>query len=177
MSFLPKSLLVLGTGLCLLPGCPLLDIQADVPEVCLSYPNLEITNPIPQSSAKQTFTFDDLSKVHDVLQKNANVEFVRAEIVASAGIENLDFVQGVKVAVSATDGSLPAMTMYSCDGDCVPDGNALEIPASLAGNAIEYLRKDSITIDLDFRGEIPVGTFTLDVNVCLKGSASFEVTP
>lgn len=177
MSILPKRLLVLGTGLFLLPGCPLLDIQADVPEVCLSYPNLEVTNPVPQSSAKQTFTFDDLSKVHDVLDKNADVEFVRAEIKATSGIPNFDFVQAAKVSVSATDGSLPAMTMYSCDGDCVPDDDTLEIPASLGNNAIEYLRKDSITIDLDFHGQIPVGTFTMDVNVCLKGSAGYQVNP
>jgi hypothetical protein len=176
-TILPKTLLVLGTGLFLLPGCPLLDIQADVPEVCLKYPNLEVTNPAPQSSVTQSFVFDDLSAVHDIAKQNADVQFVRAEVRATSGVENLAFVQAVKVTVSSPGSNLPAMTMYDCNGDCVPDGATLEIPASQGDNAIEYLRQDSIAIDLDFKGQIPAGTFTMDVDVCLKGNASYSVSP
>ena len=175
MSHLPKTLLLLGTGLFLLPGCPLLDIQADVPEVCLTYPNLQVTNPEATGSIQQTFAFDDLSKVHDFIDQNANVQFVRASIRATSGVDSLAFVDSVKVVVSSPTGTLPPMTMYDCDGDCVPDGSTLEIPASVADNAIEYLRQDSIVIDLDFQGQIPAGTFTMDVDVCLKGSASYTV--
>jgi hypothetical protein len=67
--------------------------------------------------------------------------------------------------------------MYDCTGDCVPAGNALEIPAATAGNAIEYLRGDSVLIDLDFVGEIPAATWTMDVDVCMKARAGYTVNP
>jgi hypothetical protein len=67
--------------------------------------------------------------------------------------------------------------MYDCDGDCVPDGDTLALPAGLARNAIEYLRSDSIKVDLQFVGEIPAASWTMDVDVCLKGSASYTISP
>jgi hypothetical protein len=179
MTTLPKTVLVLGIGLAMLPGCPLLNIEAEVPEVCLSYPNLQFTSPGVQSSIKQSFVFDDLSAVHDLAKQHADLEFVRAEVHATSGVENLGFVRAVHVVVSSGDpgSALPPLTMYDCSGDCVPDGNTLEIPAAVGANAIEYLRGDSVLIDLDFEGEIPAGTWTMDVNVCMKGRASYTVNP
>ena len=179
MNHLPKTVLVLGIGLAMLPGCPLLNIEAEVPEVCLTYPNLQFTNPVAQASIKQSFAFDDLSAVHDIAKQHANVEFVRAEVRATSGIENFNFVKSVRLTVASgdPDSTLQPMTMYDCNGDCVPDGNALEIPAALGNDAIEYLRGDSVLIDLDFVGEIPAGTFTMDVDVCMKAKAAYTVRP
>lgn len=174
---LPKTLMLLGTGLFLLPGCPLVDIEAEVPEVCLKYPNLEITNPEAASSLTESFTFDDLADIHDLVEHDASIQFVRAQVRATSGVENLAFVRSLRVMVSSPTSSLPAMTMYDCDGDCVPEGDTLEIPAAVGNDAIAYLRQDAIAIDLDFQGEIPAGTFTLDVDVCLKGSAGYTVSP
>jgi hypothetical protein len=176
---LPKTVLVLGIGLVMLPGCPLLNIEAEVQEVCLSYPNLEITNHEARSSTKQSFVFDDLSAVHDIAKQHANVEFVRAEVRATSGVTSFDFIRSVHLVVSSgdPDSDLPPMTMYDCDGDCVPDGASLEIPAAVGSNAIEYLRGDSVLIDLDFVGEIPAGTWTMDVDVCMKAKADYTVHP
>jgi len=176
---LPKTVLVLGIGLVMLPGCPLLNIEAEVQEVCLTYPNLEITNDQVRTSTKQSFVFDDLSAVHDIAKQHANVEFVRAEVRATSGVESFDFIRSVRLVVSSgdPDSALPPMTMYDCDGDCVPDGAALEIPAAVGNNAIEYLRGDSVLIDLEFEGEIPVGTWTMDVDVCMKAKADYTVNP
>lgn len=177
MSMLPKSALVLGIALTVLPGCPLLHIEAEVQEVCLSYPNLEVNNPTAQSSVQQSFVFDDLSAIHDLAKQDANLEFVRAEIHATTGVTSFGFVHAVHLVVSSgdPDTTLPPLTMYDCDGDCVPQGDSLEIPAVLGNNAIAYLRGDSVLIDLDFEGEIPAGTWTMDVDVCMKASASYTV--
>jgi hypothetical protein len=175
-----RSALALGIGLVMLPGCPLLDIEADVPEVCLSYPNLQIAGVPAQSSIKQTFVFDDLSAVHDLTNKlDANLEFVRAEVRATSGIENFAFVRAVHVVVSSGDAgsTLPPLTMYDCDGDCAPEGNKLEVPASLAHDAIAYLKSDSIVIDLDFQGDVPSSSWTMDVDVCMKARASYTFSP
>jgi hypothetical protein len=174
-----KILLVLGVGLTLLPGCPLLNIEAEVAEVCLSYPNLEVTNPMAQSSLRESFVFDDLSAIRELAEQDADLRFVRAEVRATSGVEGFAFVRAVRLVVSSGDpgSTLPPLTMYDCDGDCVPEGNALAIPAAVGGNAIEYLRGDSVLIDLDFEGEIPAGTWTMDVDVCMKGKAAYTVNP
>lgn len=174
-----KTLPLLGVSLTLLPGCPLLKIEAEVEEVCLSYPNLEVTNPIAQSSIQQSFVFDDLSAIHDLAEQDANLQFVRATVRATSGISDFSFVRAVRLVVSSGDpsSSLPSLTMYDCDGDCVPEGDELAIPASVGTNAIEYLRGDSVLIDLDFEGEIPAGTWTMDVDVCMKAKAAYTVSP
>jgi hypothetical protein len=175
-----RSALALGIGLVMLPGCPLLEIEADVPEVCLSYPNLQIAGVPAQSSIKQTFVFDDLSAVHDLTDKlDANLEFVRAEVRARDGIENFDFVRAVHVVVSSgdPDSTLPKLTMYDCDRDCAPEGKKLEIPAALAQDAIAYLKSDSIVIDLDFEGEVPESSWSMDIDVCMKAHAGFTFSP
>jgi hypothetical protein len=163
-------------GLATLPGCPLADVSADVPDVCLTYPNLQIQTPAVKS-ATQSFVFDDLSKVHDLVKQDASLQFIRAELRVTSGLEDLDFVQAVHVVVSDPGTELPPLTIYNCDGDCVPDGNTLELPAGLAQNAIDYLRSNSVQVDLSFVGEIPAASWTMDVDVCMKGSASYTVSP
>jgi hypothetical protein len=175
---LPK-LALLGIGIAMLPGCPLLEIEADIPEVCLSYPNLQIETTQGASSMKETFVFDDLSAARDLTELDADLEFVRAEVRATSGIENFAFVRAVRVVVSSgdPDSTLPPLTMYDCNGNCVPEDNRLVIPAAVAANAIEYLKSDSIVIDLDFQGEIPASSWTMDVDVCMKARASYTFSP
>jgi hypothetical protein len=165
-------------GLFMLPGCPLVDVEADVPEVCLTYPNLQIQSPAV-SSATESFVFDDLSAVHDLAKQDASLGFVRAAIRVTSGLPNLEFIDAVRVVVSSGDpgSTLPPLTMYSCDGDCAPDGNTLDLPATAAHNAIDYLRSNSVKIDLEFRGQIPAASWTMDVDVCMKGKASYTVSP
>jgi hypothetical protein len=162
-------------GLVMLPGCPLVDVEAEVPEVCLTYPNLQVQTPAVKSLS-QSFVFDDLSAVHD-LAKQASLELVRAELRATSGVANLAFVHAVNVVVSSGDpaSGLPPLTMYNCDGDCTPDGGTLEVPAALAHNVIEYLQADSIIVDIAFSGEIPEASWTMDVDVCMKGRAGYTV--
>lgn len=176
---IPKSALVLGIGLVMLPGCPLLQIEADVPEVCLHYPNLQIETATGATTLKQSFVFDDLSAAHDITDLDADLEFVRAEVRATSGIENFRFVEAVHVVVSSGDpaSTLPPLTMYDCDGNCVPEGDKLVIPAAVGHDAIEYLKSNSIVIDLDFRGVIPAASWTMDVDVCMKARAGYTFSP
>ncbi|TMQ21487.1 MAG: hypothetical protein E6J91_02595 [Deltaproteobacteria bacterium] len=169
-----SAILLLAT----LPGCPLVDVEAEVPEVCLTYPNLQVQSPAV-GSLSQSFVFDDLSAVHDVAKQDASLSFVRAEVRVTSGIENLAFIDAVHVVVSSTDPAtpLPPLTVYDCSGNCAPDGNALEVPAALVHNAIDYLRAGSLKIDLEFDGQIPAASWTMDIDVCMKGSAGYTVSP
>jgi hypothetical protein len=177
MTMMTRSAALL-LGLATLPGCPLLDVQAEVPEVCLTYPNLPVQTPAV-GSLSQSFVFDDLSAVHDLAKQEANIGFVRAEVRVTSGIENLAFIHAVHVVVSSTDPAtpLPPLTVYDCDGNCVPDGDVLQVPAALVNNAIDYLRSNSLKIDLEFDGDIPAASWTMDIDVCMKGSAGYTVSP
>jgi len=179
IQMITKSALVFGVGLGMLPGCPLLDVQVDAPEVCLSYPNLQIPGAAGLSTLQKTFVFDDLSAVKDLAKLDGNLQFVRASIRATSGIDSFAFVEAAHVVVSSGDpaSTLPALTIYDCDGDCAPDGNQLELPASAATNALDYLRTNSIVIDLDFEGQAPAVEWTMDVDVCMKVRAGYTVSP
>jgi hypothetical protein len=174
-----KSALLFGIGLGMLPGCPLLDIQADAPEVCLTYPNLQIPPGPGLTSLHKTFVFDDLSSVRDITKLDGNLTFVRADVRATSGIDSFGFVDAAHVMVSSGDPAttLPPLTIYDCDGDCAPAGNELELPAAVASNALDYLRETSIVIDLDFEGRVPETAWTMDVDVCMKAQAGYTFSP
>ncbi|HET7503531.1 MAG TPA: hypothetical protein VFK02_21060 [Kofleriaceae bacterium] len=163
----------------MLPGCPLLEVQADVPEVCLTYPNIHVPAAPGLTSLDRSFVFDDLSAVQDLADLEADLQFVRAEVRATSGIDGFGFVEAAHIVISSGDpaSTLPALTMYDCDGDCAPDGNRLELPAGLANNAIDYLRTNSIVIDVDFQGQVPTVPWTMDVDVCMKAKAGYTISP
>ncbi|HEY0190850.1 MAG TPA: hypothetical protein VGC42_06975 [Kofleriaceae bacterium] len=175
-----SKLSLLGIGLAMLPGCPLLDVQADAQEVCLSYPNLHVPAGGGQTQVQQSFTFDDLSQIHDLTDKvDANVELTRAAIHATSGISDFSFIKAMHLTVSSGDAgsTLPALELYNCDGDCAPNGATLELPAAKAQNVVAYLKGDAIKIDLGFTGEIPTTEWTMDVDVCMKAKASYTLSP
>jgi hypothetical protein len=172
-----SALLFVGLGL--LPGCPLLEVEVEAPEVCLTYPNLQIPAVTGVSSLQKTFVFDDLSAIRDIAKLDGNLQFVRAGVRATSGIDSFAFIDAAHVVVSSGDpaSTLPALTIYSCDGDCAPEGDQLELPAAAATNALAYLRTNSIVIDLDFQGQVPAVAWTMDVDVCMKASAGYTFSP
>jgi hypothetical protein len=178
MNTISRSAVVLGLGLLTLPGCPLVDAEVDAQEVCLTYPNFQVPAVAGgDRSLQQSFVFDDLSSVKDLTKLDANVQFVRAEVRATSGIQDFNFIHSAKLVVSSgdPDSELLPMTMYNCDGDCVPDGDHLEIPAALGNDAIEYLRSNSIKIDVELKGNVPSIAWTMDIDVCLKARASYTL--
>jgi hypothetical protein len=180
MNPISRSAVVFGIGLLALPGCPLLDIEVDAEEVCLTYPNFQVPAAANgQTTLNQSFVFDDLSAVKDITKLDANLEFVRAEVRATSGIDSFDFIHAVHIVVASgdPDSTLSPMTMYNCDGNCAPDGDRLEIPAAVGADAIAYLRSSSIKIDLDFNGQVPTVPWTMDIDVCMKARASYTLSP
>jgi hypothetical protein len=162
-----------------LAGCPVLNVEADVPEVCLTYPNLAVTATQGQGSLSQRFTFSDLSAVHDLASHDASLHFVRAAVRVTSGLTSLAFVDALRVVVSSGDPgtTLPPLTMYDCSGDCVAAGDTLELPAAAGNDAIAYLRSSSLVIDLDFQGTIPAASWTMDVDVCMSARAGYTLSP
>ena len=175
---LPPHALAAGL-LALEAGCPLLDVEAEVPEVCLTYPDFEVDGALASSSVDESFVFDDLSRLHELADLDAGIAFTRAEVRVKNGVDSLAFVQEFRASVASGDpgSTLPTLVLFDCSGDCDSAGASLRVPASFVEDALDYVKSDSLVLDLKFVGEIPRTRFKLDVDVCMKGHVGYTVDP
>lgn len=160
-------------ALVLLAGCPLLDVEVEIGEVCMTYRDIEID---ATAAASASFTFDDLAPIHELLEYDAELRLVRAELRPTSGITDFRFIESARVTLLATE-TLPELAAYDCDGDCVSDGGVLAVPAAVQQDVVGYLRGDSVAVTIDLAGAPPVDRFTMDVDVCLRGHVRETVEP
>jgi len=156
-------------SLALLSGCPLLDVTAELEEVCVTRTGVQIEG-VTETSVSQQFTIDDLSEVHDLLELDAELAFVRAEVRPASGVDSLAFVQSAHV-------SFDDIPIYACDGNCPTLDNAVALQATAQVDALDYLTRDSIDVSLDASGQLPASAWTVDVDVCVKGHISYTLEP
>jgi hypothetical protein len=165
--------------LALQAGCPLVQVEAEVPEVCITYPDIEVDGSLASSNVNESFTFDDLARLHDLADLDAGISFTRAEVRVTSGVDSLAFVEQFRATVASgdPDSTLPTLVLFDCDGNCATAGATLSVPAKLVEDALAYVKTDSIVLDVSFAGQIPQTKFKLDVDVCMKGHASYTVDP
>lgn len=165
--------------LCALPlastGCPLLDIEADVSEVCVTYANVAIEG-VTGDRVQHSFTADDLGQLQTFVEQDAALSFTRVAIRAHGGFGRID-AASVSVASGDPESTLPTMSIVDCDGDCLPDGTTLSLPAETQQSAIEYVKTGSLVVDLDLRGALPAEAWTADVDVCMTGRFRYTLEP
>jgi len=164
-------------ALALLPtGCPLLEVQTDVQTACLTYKGVHVdAAPAGETNVHQMFAFDDLGPIHDLLaiDDGAEVHFVSAKVTATSGIADFGFVQSAHLTLSTE--TKPELDVYSCDGDCLGADNTLSIPTAVQDNALDYLRGDSVLVDMAFDGELPTTAWTMDVEMCFDAKAGYSL--
>jgi hypothetical protein len=170
----------LASVLVALAGCPLFEAEVEVGEVCMTYEDVVVDpslNPVP-NGAGATFTFSDLAPIHDLLDLDADLEFVRAEIRPKSGVTSLDFIQSAHVTVASGDpeSTLPTLSVLDCDGNCFSDGT-LTVPAGVQHDAVDYVKSESVVVGIDFQGTLPEQAFTVDVDVCMRGKISYTYEP
>jgi hypothetical protein len=186
MSALPSSRRVVDASFALAlvttaAGCPLLEAEVELSEVCMTYADLEIAG-VPAgvpTSIDETFTFDDLSAFDALADLDADARFLSATVRATSGVDTLGFVDtaSVEIASNDPDSTLPTRMIYSCDGDCRADGDALAIPAQDQPDALDYIRSGSLAIALRVSGTMPTEDWTMDVEICVAGHASYAFDP
>jgi hypothetical protein len=167
---------LLTPALLLLTGCPLLEIEASIEEVCVTYRDIQIEG-VAGDRVQHSFTADDLGQLQTFVEQDAEMSFTRVAIRAHGGA--FAAVTSARVAVASGDpaSTLPTLSIVECDGDCLPDGNTLAIPADTQHSAVEYVATGSLVIDMDLRGQLPAETWTADVDVCMTGAFRFAVEP
>jgi hypothetical protein len=158
-----------------LSGCPLLELEAEVGEVCVTYANVSIEG-VTGDHLQHSVAAEDLAALQEFVEQDANLEFTRVALRSSS---SLGFVSSARVSVASGDpeSTLPTLQIVECDGDCVPDGTTIAIPAATQQSAIEYVKTGSLVLDLDLRGQLPAEAWTADIDVCMTGSFRYTVEP
>jgi hypothetical protein len=162
-------------ALSLLPACPLLEAQVDVPEVCITYDDIEVL--AAATEVDQQIVVDDLGEIHELVEHAEDLTFKRAEAIAVSGVGDFSFVDSARIAIAPGrgDGAVTPLTLYQCDGDCVSSADALVLSDDERHDVLDYLRGDAITLDLAITGDLPQVTWTMSVVVCFAGSARYSV--
>jgi hypothetical protein len=163
-------------GLSLLPACPLLELEIEVPEVCITYDEIDV---LAATEVHERIVVDDLSELHELTARAEHLRFRRAEAIAVSGVDGFDFVETARIAISpgAGDSAVQPRLLYACDGDCVSSADALALSDDEQHDVLEYLRGDAVTLDLDITGDLPQTHWTMSVVVCFEGTARYTVDP
>jgi hypothetical protein len=169
----------LASLVALTTGCPVLDVEANVDEVCVTYSGLSIPGvPIGSGTVSQSFPVTDLGQIQDLTKYNAQLQFVKAEVRPVSGVSDLSFVQAahVSIASGAPSSTLPTIDVYDCDGDCDGASGALTVPATNGNSAVAYVESGSVIVDLEVTGTLPTADWTVDVDVCFSGHAAYKAS-
>ncbi len=162
-------------------GCPLLEVEAEMPEVCMTHKDVEVEG-VPADYAMgidETFVFDDLTAFDEIKDLDADLRFVSATVRATYGVGNRAFIDAASVQIASNnpDSTLPTRAIYACDGNCPAKDNALAIPVKDQDDALEYIRSGSMAIALTATGNMPTESWKMDVEICVAGRASYSFEP
>jgi hypothetical protein len=166
----------LVVGLLVLPACPLLDVQADVQQACVTYQNVSI-DPMPQvtGTLEKSFTVSDLSALKDLTDDGFQLGFASGDVRAISGVSDFSFIQAADVLITSgsADSTLPAFD-FACT-NCGSAASQLDVAPQGSGDAQAYIETGSLIVTLELTGTPPAVGWTIDVDVCMTGTASYEV--
>ena len=144
-------------------GC--LQIEAEIEESCIFRKDVQIEG-VDATTISRGILIDDLSDAKKLLEYNADLDFARAAIRPTSGVTNLDFVE---LAVVAIEGA----PVYGCAGNCASGALDVQVPTS----ATQYFSAESLAVQLTVTGALPKDAWTVDIDVCVRGTASYTVAP
>lgn len=157
----------------LLGGCPLIDVEADVPETCVTRTGVTVAANMPAGA--QSVTVDHLDGLADLAKQGFQLSLVRGELRATSGITDFSFVTRASISLASgnPDSTLPTLDAFACDG-CNAAGAIVDIAPTSDGDVAPYLETGSLVLDIDLSGTAPTVDWTMDVEVCASGSASYR---
>ncbi|HTR56223.1 MAG TPA: hypothetical protein VMJ10_36365 [Kofleriaceae bacterium] len=152
--------------------------KVDVTDLCVPYNGVQIKSVAPGTTTlDHQFTYDKLGALQSLAASIEDLTFVSIDGHAASGVPDLSFIQAAHVTVGTgnPNSSLPTVDAYDCDGDCVPDGSSLSVPAALQQSAIAYIESGSVLVDLELDGDLPTQDWTVDIDLCFRGEAGYSL--
>jgi hypothetical protein len=171
--------LSLLAALFVLPACPLLEVNAQVEQVCLTYRGVTIPGvPVGQTSIEQSFTLDQLQGAKDLADADAQLTFTHAEVRAVSGVSGFSFVQKAELSIASGDPSstLPTVSVFDCEG-CGTSAPALDVDNAATAPVQDYIKTGSLIVTIALEGTPPENDWIADVDVCMSGTISYNVAP
>jgi hypothetical protein len=166
-------------GLVFLPACPLLDVQAEIQDVCMTYRGVTIPGvPVGTASIEQSFNVDDLQGAKALADANATLTFTRAEVRATSGVSDFSFVQRAELSIASGDpaSTLPTLTIFDCV-DCASSTSTLDAGTATTTPVQDYMKSGSLVVTVALSGTPPVADWTADIDICMTGSVRYQVGP
>jgi hypothetical protein len=157
----------------LLGGCPLLDVEADVQEACVTRTGVQIAANAPTSD--QSIVVDHLDGLADLAKQGFHLTLVHGQVRATSGISDFSFVTSAAVSLASGDPSstLATLDALACDSRGSADA-ILDVTPSSTADVAPYIESGSLILNVDLAGAAPAVDWTMDVEVCAHGSASYE---
>jgi hypothetical protein len=157
-------------------GVTVAQAEVKVTNLCVPYNGVTIQGVDPGTTeVDHQFTYTKLAALQNLAQEIQNLQFVSLSATAVSGITDLSFIQAANVTVASGDPSspLPTIDVYDCDGNCVPNGNTLDVPATFQVSALAYIETGSVVVDLEVDGELPINDWVIDISACFQGTLDY----
>ncbi|MEZ4361858.1 MAG: hypothetical protein R3B48_16835 [Kofleriaceae bacterium] len=158
-----------------LPGCPLLQLEAEVSQVCVARSDIAAPSSGGQRELVLSVTLDDLAALGDLLDDDDVLHFTRAAARPRDGLASLAFVERAEISIVVEDSA--ALRAFACDGTCGQPDGSLVLGGASDANAAPYLKAPQVTIEVTLVGDAPTQEWTLDAEVCLAGKLTRTLTP
>jgi hypothetical protein len=167
----------------LLAGCPLAELDVDVPQTCVTDTGVQVPGGLPMFPA-QSFTFDQLGELGSLASQGFALTLVSGQVQATSGITYLGFVEQATMSLAMGSGSgsgsgqgsaaLPMIDAFDC-GPCAATGPTLSLTPSSDMDLAPYVASGSVVVGVDLVGQLPSVAWSLDVEVCVAVSGSKQV--
>jgi len=163
-------------ALVVLAGCPLISVEAEIPDACLTYAEVEIGG-VPHGVAFTfTKTLDEVPLIDGFVSFDAAITEARATLRARSGVSDLHFVDGLVVTID--NGERAPFVLVACEhGSCASPTRESAIAIDTPADLIDYLTTGPAEIKIEMTGALPTETWVADIEICLSGSARLTVEP
>lgn len=162
----------------LLSGCPLLEAELELGEVCVTHRDVHV-EAAPASAVAFQLTSSELAELDGLADLDAEMSLVRAEFRVVEGPGDLARIDRAEISLASGDpaSALPPIVAYGCAGDCAGTQRALLIPAELQRDVTDYLRSSEVVVGVALEGALPTEPWTMEVDVCMDGHVSTSIEP
>lgn len=170
----------------LVSGCPLVDIEIDVPEVCISASSIEIAGvgdlPDIEGEIVLERSIDITAQIHEMRASLADLGTAGTLRLRSLDVsiapsptapESLDFVRGLELVFVTPNGTLPPLLAFDCD-DCPTTARTLDV-AVRPLDFLPYLDADVLHLDAAIRGDLPREPWSMSIDTCFRSTISREI--
>lgn len=160
-----------------LSGCPILDVEAEVPDACIKTQR-EIQGAALDAPVNETLRYDDLEALGFLEEQDLDAD-VQINLIALRAVKTADLSGLRKVVVAARSGAedstLPVIEITRCENEsCRPENAEIILTSQTTASVLDYIRSGSIEVLLEIEGELPAADWELEAEVCMGAVVTYE---